>query len=71
MNFIIILLLINRANAEFKPEPFNYAKAFKIAGAILLFISLLAFILIHTHGELKGSHKRFGGEAALKDSTAK
>ncbi len=71
VNFIIILLLIHRANAAFNPEPFNIGKAFKIVGAILLFISLLAFILIQTHGEIKGSHKRFGGEAVIKDSTAK
>ena len=71
INFFVILLLINRANAEFKPEPFSFGKAFKVFGAIILFISLLAFILIQTHGELKGSHKRFGEEPAVKDSIAK
>jgi hypothetical protein len=71
VNFFVILLLINRANPIFKPQPLNFGKAFKIAGAILLLISLLALILIQTHGEIKGSHKRFGGEAAIKDSTAK
>jgi len=71
INFFIILLLINRANGEFKPAPFSFKKAVKIFGAIILFISLLAFILIQTHGELKGSHKRFGEEPAVKDSIAK
>ena len=71
INFFVILLLINRATAEFKPEPFSFRKAFKVFGAIILFISLLAFILIQTHGELKGSHKRFGEEPAVKDSIAK
>ena len=71
INFFVILLLINRANAEFKPEPFSFGKAFKVFGAIILFISLLALILIQTHGELKGSHKRFGEEPAVKDSIAK
>jgi hypothetical protein len=71
INFFIILLLINRANGEFKPAPFSYVKVFKVFGAIILFISLLAFILIQTHGELKGSHKRFGEEPAVKDSIAK
>ena len=71
INFFVILLLINRATAEFKPEPFSFGKAFKVFGAIILFISLLAFILIQTHGELKGSHKRFGEEPAVKDSIAK
>jgi hypothetical protein len=64
-------LLINRATAKFKPEPFSFRKAFKVFGAIILFISLLASILIQTHGELKGSHKRFGEEPAVKDSIAK
>jgi glucan phosphoethanolaminetransferase (alkaline phosphatase superfamily) len=71
INFFIILLLINRANGEFKPAPFSFKKAVKVFGAIILFISLLAFILIQTHGELKGSHKRFGEEPAVKDSIAK
>jgi len=71
INFFILLLLINRANGEFKPAPFSYVKVFKVFGAIILFISLLAFILIQTHGELKGSHKRFGEEPAVKDSIAK
>jgi len=71
INFFVILMLINRANAEFKPELFSFGKAFKVFGAIILFISLLAFILIQTHGELKGSHKRFGEEPAVKDSIAK
>ena len=71
INFFIILLLINRASGEFKPAPFSYVKVFKVFGAIILFISLLAFILIQTHGELKGSHKRFGEEPVVKDSIAK
>ena len=71
VNFFVILLLINRANPEFQPQPFNLGKIFRILGVVLIFISLLAFILIQTHGEIKGSHKRFGGEATLKDSTAK
>ena len=71
VNFFVILLLTNRDNSIFQPQPFNFGKAFKLLGIILLFISLLAFILIQTNGEIKGSHKRFGGEAALKDSTAK
>ena len=71
INFFVILLLINRATAKFKPEPFSFRKAFKVFGAIILFISLLASILIQTHGELKGSHKRFGEEPAVKDSIAK
>jgi hypothetical protein len=71
INFFIILLLINKVSGEFKPERFSFGKAFKFFGAIILFISLLAFILIQTHGELKGSHKRFGEEPAVKDSIAK
>ena len=71
INFFVILMLINRATAEFKPVPFSFGKAFKVFGAIILFVSLLAFILIQTHGELKGSHKRFGEEPAVKDSIAK
>jgi len=71
INFFIVLLLINKASGEFKPERFSFGKAFKVFGAIILFISLLAFILIQTHGELKGSHKRFGEVPVVKDSTAK
>lgn len=70
VNFIAIFLLIQRANPVFQPKELTNT-TFRLLGAVLLLIGLLAFVLVQTHGELKGSHKRFGGEAVLKDTTAK
>ncbi len=60
VNWIIVAFLIGKTHPEFTPKPLAPKKWSLNFGILLVFFALLAFILINSHGELKGAQKRFG-----------
>lgn len=67
VNWLVVALLIGKTHPVFSPRllaPKKWAINF---GGLLVFLALLTFILIHSHGELKGSHKRFGAPPPVEN----
>jgi len=71
VNYVIVLILINRVSPSFTAQSLQPASYIKGVLSILVVIMLLSYILIHTHGEFKGSHKRFGEVPTLVDTVGK
>jgi hypothetical protein len=68
VNFVIIILLINRTEVSFVNIEMNIKSwLFGLIGVVLL-IAVLAVVAINTHGEMEHSHKRFGGEEIIVKS---
>ena len=59
-NWIIVAFLIGKTQPEFTPKPLAPKKWAINLGILIVFFALLTLILISSHGELKGAHKRFG-----------
>lgn len=59
INFIIILSVLPKLNPVFESRNIGAGKWTRNFLFILLFIAVLAFIVINTHGEMSGSHNRF------------
>ncbi len=70
-NYAIVFLLINKVSPSFTTQSFQFSRYVKGFVSILIAIMLLSFILIHTHGEFKGAHKRFGEIPAIVDTIGK
>ena len=71
VNYAIVFLLINKVSPSFTTQSFQFSRYVKGFVSILIAIMLLSFILIHTHGEFKGAHKRFGEIPAIVDTIGK
>ena len=71
VNYAIVFLLINKVSPSFTTQSFQFSRYVKGFVSILIAIMLLSFILIHTHGEFKGAHKRFGETPAIVDTIGK
>ncbi|WP_245859484.1 photosystem II biosynthesis protein [Spirosoma aerolatum] len=68
VNWLLVAFLIGKAYPVFTPSrlaPKQWAINF---GIVLVFFALLTSVLIHSHGELKGSHKRFGAPPPAEES---
>ncbi|GAB2778112.1 hypothetical protein GCM10027275_21760 [Rhabdobacter roseus] len=59
VNFIVIALLIGKVQAPFVPREVPPRKWLLGFLAVVAFLALLAFILIHSHAELPHANKRF------------
>lgn len=65
-NLLVIAVLIKKTNPTFYEHGINPKKwSINLAG-ILIFISILALIAMGSHGELKGTKKRFNNENEMK-----
>ncbi len=64
VNFIVVMGLISKRQAVFEPRPFQGKTYLKLGSFAVIVLGILAFVLIQTHGEIKGSHKRFGEEVS-------
>ena len=71
VNFLVVLSLINIANPIFNPHALNPKRYLKLLLGIFVFLAILSYIAIQTHGEIKGSHKRFGENQAMVDTVKK
>ncbi|MBN8822371.1 MAG: DUF3464 family protein [Spirosoma sp.] len=68
VNWLVVAFLIRKAHPVFthsRLAPKQWAINF---GVVLVFFALLTTVLIHSHGELKGSHKRFGAPPPVEES---
>ncbi|GAB4010097.1 hypothetical protein GCM10028808_20220 [Spirosoma migulaei] len=59
-NWVVVAFLIGKTHPIFTSKPLAPKKWAINFGGLLAFFALLTFLLIHSHGELKGSQKRFG-----------
>jgi hypothetical protein len=62
INFVIIILLINKTEASFTSIEMNVKTWLIGFAAVVLLIAVLTLVAINTHGEMDHSQKRFGGE---------
>jgi uncharacterized membrane protein YbjE (DUF340 family) len=62
VNLVLVFFFIQRAKPQFSHLNTSLYAVSKYLACILIFISILAYIAIHSHGELKGARKRFGDE---------
>lgn len=60
VNWIAVAFLIRKAQPTFSPKPLAPQKWAVNFGRLLVFFALLTLLLINSHDELKGAHKRFG-----------
>lgn len=60
VNWVIVALLIGKTQPEFSAKPLAPTKWGINFGILLVVFALLTLILINSHDELKGAHKRFG-----------
>jgi uncharacterized membrane protein YbjE (DUF340 family) len=70
VNLVLVFFFIQRAKPQFSHLNTSLYAVSKYLACILIFISILAYIAIHSHGELKGARKRFGDES-LSESVMK
>ncbi len=59
INLVVILFLTGKTHPEFTGKEIDGSRWAKGMLALLVFIAILSFILVNTHGELAGSHNRF------------
>lgn len=60
VNWVMVALLIGKVQPAFTPKPLAPQKWAGNFGIVLVFFAVLALLLINSHDELKGAHKRFG-----------
>ena len=70
VNLVMVFFFIQRAKPQFSPLNTSLYAVSKYLVYIFIFISILAYTAIHSHGELKGARKRFGDES-LSESVMK
>lgn len=68
VNWIVVAIFIRNANPTFTPKPIALPKWTINFGILLAFFAVLAFVLINSHPELKGAHKRFGAPPVLEET---
>lgn len=68
VNFVIIVLLINKAEVSFLNIEMNTKSWLLGFIGVVIVLALLAVVAINAHGEMKHSHKRFGSEQATVKS---
>lgn len=66
VNWVVVAFLIGKSNPRVAARPLIATKWAINMGGVLLFFALLTLLLINSHGELKGAHKRFGGPPVEK-----
>jgi hypothetical protein len=65
---VVIFFLIDRTEPEINPRSLKLFTGLKNAAIVLVFIGILAAIAVSSHGEIKGSKKRFGAEPVVVDT---
>ncbi|MFN8347360.1 MAG: hypothetical protein U0X91_20315 [Spirosomataceae bacterium] len=68
VNWVIVALWIGKTQPEFTPKPLAPKKWAVNFGGLLLFFAFLTLLLINSHGELKGAHKRFGAPPPVEEN---
>lgn len=67
-NWLVVALLVGKTQPIFMPLPLIPKKWAINFGGLLVFFALLTCLLIYSHGELKGSHKRFGAPPPVENA---
>jgi hypothetical protein len=62
LNLVIVLLVIKKVKPQFTALSTSLYSVSKYLACIAAFISILAYLAVQSHGELKGARKRFGDE---------
>lgn len=68
LNLIAIIALMKQTQPIFSERPIQERKWLINTMGVCIIIAVLAFIAMQSHGELKGSHKRFGEEVIEETS---